>query len=73
MSTRDVLKYTHLIAGGVLSVVVYSPLIDNGAALWFTRLVTVPFLVLGGVWMFIQSRRWAAEARAVGAAPAQEG
>jgi hypothetical protein len=60
---RDILRYTHLIAGAALGVIVYSPLIDNGGAIWATRLVIVPFLVLGGVWMWMQSRAWASRAR----------
>jgi hypothetical protein len=61
---RELLRYSHLAAGGVLAVVVYSPLVDNSAALWLTRIVLVPFLVLGGLWMWIQSRAWASRAAA---------
>jgi hypothetical protein len=60
---RDILRYSHLAAGIVLGVIVYSPLIDEDGGLWVLRLAVVPFLVLGGAWMFIQSLRWSAAAR----------
>jgi hypothetical protein len=68
---RDILRYSHIVAAVVLGVIVYSPLIDNSGAVWLTRIVIVPFLVLGGVWMLMQSRAWAAGARAAGAPTAE--
>lgn len=55
---RDALRYSHIGAGLMLGVIVLTPLIDNSAALWFARLGLIPFLVLGGGWMWLQSRAW---------------
>jgi hypothetical protein len=64
---RDILRYSHIVAGVALGVVVYSPLVDEDWAVWAMRLVLVPFLVIGGAWMLKQSLSWAA-----GAARARE-
>jgi hypothetical protein len=61
---REILRYTHVIAGAALAVVVYSPLIDNDAAVWVARLLLVPVLVAGGGWMWIQSQVWSGRSRA---------
>lgn len=60
---REILRYTHVIVGAALGIVVYSPLIDNNAAVWVARLLLVPVLVLGGTWMWIQSQVWSARSR----------
>lgn len=56
---RDSLRYSHIGAGVILGVIIWTPLIDNSVALWFARLGLLPFLVLGGGWMWLQSRAWA--------------
>lgn len=55
---RDLLRYTHIAAGAALAVIIWTPLVDNSAALWVARLGLVPLLLLGGVWMWLQSRAW---------------
>ena len=57
---RERLRYSHIGAAVMLGVVVWTPLVDNSAALWFARVGLIPFLVLGGGWMWLQSRAWAA-------------
>lgn len=42
----------------MLGVILWTPLLDNSVALWFARLGLLPFLVLGGGWMWLQSRAW---------------
>lgn len=56
---RDTLRFSHIGAGGILAVIIWTPLIDNSAALWFARIGLLPFLLLGGGWMWLQSRAWA--------------
>lgn len=56
---RDILRWTHVIAGGIVGAILYSPLVDNDAALWIARIAVVPFLVGGGLWMWKQSHDWA--------------
>ena len=60
---RVILRLSHAIAGVALGVVVYSPLVDNSAAVWVTRIAIVPFLVLGGAWMWKQSHAWSEGAK----------
>jgi hypothetical protein len=55
---RDILRYSHIAVGAGLSVIVWTPLVDNSAALWVARIGLVPILVLGGLWMWLQSRAW---------------
>ena len=55
---RDILRYSHIAVGAALSVIVWTPLVDNSAALWVARIGLVPILVLGGLWMWLQSRVW---------------
>jgi hypothetical protein len=59
MQLRGVLRYSHIGAGVILGVIIWTPLIDNSAALWFARLGLLPVLVLAGGWMWLQSRGWA--------------
>ncbi len=58
---RNVLRNSHLVVGALLGAYVYVPSVnDSSAALWVCRLVVVPFLLLGGLWMWQQTRvgRW---------------
>lgn len=55
---RNVLRYSHIGAGVMLGVIIWTPLLDNSEALWFARLGLLPFLVLVGGWMWLQSRAW---------------
>jgi hypothetical protein len=56
---RESLRFSHIGAGVMLGVIVWTPLIENTVALWFARLGLLPFLVVGGGWMWLQSRAWA--------------
>jgi hypothetical protein len=59
-SLRGVLRYSHIAAGLVILLLVYTPWHDNGVLLWIVRIAVFPFLVLGGLWMWQQTRvnRW---------------
>ena len=59
---RSPLRYAHLAAGVAVAVVLYSPLVDNDAVLWVTRLALVPIMVLTGLWLWAQSRAWTTRA-----------
>jgi len=56
---RERLRFSHIGAGVMLGVIIWTPLIDNTAALWFARVGLLPFLLLGGLLMWRQSRMWA--------------
>lgn len=56
---RDILRWTHIAAGAALSVIIWTPLVDESAFLWIARIGLVPFLLVGGLWMWLQSRTWA--------------
>lgn len=53
---RTVLRWTHLLVGWLIGVLVYTPMRENETFVLLMQVVFVPALVLTGAWMWQQAR-----------------
>jgi len=55
-STRTILRWTHILAGFLIGVFVYTPAHDNDTFVLLMQAAVVPAVTLTGVWMWQQAR-----------------
>jgi len=53
---RLILRYTHLAAGILIGLFVYSPLVDVPAFELLVQITLIPIVVLSGIWIWQQTR-----------------
>lgn len=55
-TTRTVLRWTHLLAGWLIGVFIYTPARENETFILLMQDAVIPAVVLTGLWMWQQAR-----------------